>query len=145
MTGWKSVYVTWKLTHKGSLAWWTRKLPWMVGHKEVSKMEHRFLCKQCRHVFDLEMPRDSSLDKEVHCTKCGGSDVMEAPTWAPLGSGWNILESTVWEYECQQCKHVFKMPIPKSPAEDKSRRCPACNSGHLHLLTNMGGLPLHCG
>jgi hypothetical protein len=36
------------------------------------------------------------------------------------------------------------MPIPKSPAEDKSRKCPVCNSGHLHLITGAKALPLYC-
>ena len=108
-------------------------------------MEHRFLCKQCRHVFDLPIPGSSSIDKEVHCPTCGSSDVMEAPAWAPLDSGWNIFESNMWEYECQQCKHIFKLPIPQSPAEDKSRRCPNCNSEHLHLLTGAGVRAFACG
>jgi DNA-directed RNA polymerase subunit RPC12/RpoP len=108
-------------------------------------METRFLCKQCRHVFDLAKPGDSDLDNKIHCPACGSSDVIEAPTWAPLGSGWNIFESTSWEYECQQCKHTFKLPIPKSPEEDKNRRCPICNSGHLHLLIDNVATPLYCG
>ena len=108
-------------------------------------MGHRFLCKQCRHVFDSEISNGSSLNQEVYCPACGNSDVMEAPAWAPLDSGWNIFESNEWEYECQECKHTFKLPIPQSPAEGESRKCPVCNSGHLHLLTGGKALPLHCG
>jgi rubredoxin/DNA-directed RNA polymerase subunit RPC12/RpoP len=115
-------------------------------------MERRFLCKECRHVFDLEVSSETSpdipacsLDKKVCCPACGSTDVMETPVWAPLTSGWNIFESNEWEYECQQCKHIFKLPTPKSPAEDESRRCPACNSGQLRLLTGGKALPLHCG
>ena len=108
-------------------------------------MKRRFLCKQCRDVFDIEIPGDSSDGTEVHCQKCSSSDIMEAPTWAPLGSGWNIFETDVWEYECQLCKNTFKLPIPKSPTEDKSRRCLACDSAHLHLLTGAKSAPLYCG
>lgn len=108
-------------------------------------MNRRFLCKRCRYVFDAEITGDSSVGAEVRCPGCGGSDIMEAPTWAPLGSGFNIFENDTWEYQCQECKKTFKLPIPKSPAEDKSRRCLACNSAHLHLLTGTGALPLYCG
>jgi Zn finger protein HypA/HybF involved in hydrogenase expression len=108
-------------------------------------MEHRFLCKECRHVFDLDIPDGSCLIGGVHCPECGSSDVVETPAWAPLGSGWNIFETNEWEYECQQCKRTFKLPIPKSPSEGENRKCPFCNSNHLHLLTGGKALPLHCG
>lgn len=108
-------------------------------------MEGRFLCKKCWHVFDLAPSNSPSSEAEIHCPACCGVDIMEAPPWAPLGSGRNIFESDTWDYECQQCKYKFKMPIPKSPSEDKSRRCPVCNSGHLHLLTGAKNLPLYCG
>ncbi|OGN96984.1 MAG: hypothetical protein A2Y89_04750 [Chloroflexi bacterium RBG_13_51_18] len=107
-------------------------------------MERRFLCKQCWNVFDVASSDSATTDEKVHCPACGSADVMEAPPWAPLDSGKNIFKSNEWEYECQQCKHHFKMPIPKSPSEDKSRKCPACNSGHLHLLTGKEALPLYC-
>jgi DNA-directed RNA polymerase subunit RPC12/RpoP len=93
----------------------------------------------------MEITDDSSVGEEIRCPGCGGSEIMEAPPWAPLGSGLNILENDTWEYQCQECKNTFKLPIPKSPAEDKSRRCLACNSAHLHLLTGAGALPLYCG
>ena len=108
-------------------------------------MKRRFLCKKCRNVFDLEVASDSTRGTEVRCLKCGSSEVMETPTWAPLDSGWNIFESSEWEYECQDCKRTFKMPVPKTPAEDESRKCPYCGSSHLHLLTGGKALPLHCG
>jgi DNA-directed RNA polymerase subunit RPC12/RpoP len=105
----------------------------------------RFLCKRCRHVFDVEIPDGSFKGEEIHCPVCESLHVMEAPAWAPLGSGFNIFEDDTWEYQCQECKKTFKLPIPKSPAEEKSRRCIACNSSHLHLLTGTGALPLYCG
>jgi DNA-directed RNA polymerase subunit RPC12/RpoP len=108
-------------------------------------MEKRFLCKHCWHVFDRAIPDGNSSSEEMHCPACSSVDVTAAPPWAPLGSGRNIFENQTWDYECQQCKFKFSMPIPKSPAEDKSRKCPACNSGHLHLLTGAKNLPLYCG
>ena len=108
-------------------------------------MKRRFLCKQCRHVFDVSTKGDSSVSTEARCPGCGSADIMEAPTWVPLGAGLNIFESDTWEYQCQDCKATFKLPIPKSPGEDKSRRCPTCNSEHIHLQTSTGGLPLYCG
>jgi Zn finger protein HypA/HybF involved in hydrogenase expression len=108
-------------------------------------MKRRFLCRKCRYVFDVEVPGGSLIDNEVKCPFCQGSDIMAAPTWAPLGSGLNIFENDAWEYQCQECKTTFRLPIPKSPAEDKSRKCLSCNSEHLHLLTGAGALPLYCG
>jgi len=108
-------------------------------------MERRLLCKKCWNIFDLPTLDSTSLNVEIHCPECRSVDVMDAPPWAPLGSGRNIFENETWDYECQQCKYKFRMPIPKSPTEDKSRKCPACNSGHLHLLTGAKNLPLYCG
>ena len=108
-------------------------------------MERRLLCKKCWNIFDLSITDSPSLKAEIHCPECCSADVMDAPPWAPLGSGRNIFENETWDYECQQCKFQFRMPIPKSPAEDKSRKCPTCKSGHLHLLTGAKNLPLYCG
>lgn len=107
--------------------------------------EYTFLCKQCRHVFKLPVKPEVTGKGGVTCPRCLSQEVAEAPAWAPLGSGLNIFESAEWEYECQQCLKKFKMPIPKSPAEQKSRRCSTCGSGHLHLLTIAGAEPLYCG
>jgi Zn finger protein HypA/HybF involved in hydrogenase expression len=107
-------------------------------------MERRFLCKKCWNIFDQPVPDSSSENLEVHCPSCCSADVMEAPPWAPLDSGKNIFDSNEWQYECQQCKYKFKMPIPQSPSEDKNRKCPVCHSEHLHLLTGAKALPLYC-
>jgi len=112
---------------------------------QMSNKGKRFLCKNCRLVFDVTESDCSPADTKVQCTKCGSFDVIEAPMWAPLNSGSNIFEDNEWEYECQQCKHTFKLPIPTSPSEDKSRRCPACNGEHLHRLMNAMALPIYCG
>jgi DNA-directed RNA polymerase subunit RPC12/RpoP len=108
-------------------------------------MELRFLCKGCRHVFDLMIPEGSSPDLEKHCPKCLSSEVIKTPPWAPLGSGYNLFEGIVWEYECLHCHCTFKLPIPKSPEEDETRRCPSCGESRLKKLSVFEALPLHCG
>jgi Zn finger protein HypA/HybF involved in hydrogenase expression len=107
-------------------------------------MESRFLCKKCCEVFDLIVP-DKSSAVEIRCPACNNTDIMEAPPWAPLGSGNNIFYGSEWSYECQQCHFKFRMPIPKNPMEEKNRKCPDCKSSHLHLITGSKALPLYCG
>jgi DNA-directed RNA polymerase subunit RPC12/RpoP len=108
-------------------------------------MNRRLICKKCWNVFDFSVPEGAASDVEVRCPSCHNADVMDAPPWAPLDSGRNIFMENEWSYECQDCKYQFRMPIPKSPTEDKSRRCPVCKSGHLHLVTGAKSLPLYCG
>ena len=103
------------------------------------------LCRQCRNVFRSRVESSVSIGLEPRCPRCGSAGIEEAPPWAPLGSGFNIFDDSTWEYECQQCKNKFKMPIPKSPSEEKARTCLLCHSSHLHLLTIKGGEPLYCG
>jgi rRNA maturation endonuclease Nob1 len=107
--------------------------------------EYTFLCRQCRNIFKLTVRPGSSVNCEVRCPKCGNTSIEEAPIWAPLGSGLNIFESADWEYECQECQKTFKMHIPKSPTEEKQRKCPSCGAGHIHRLSAAGGEPLYCG
>jgi DNA-directed RNA polymerase subunit RPC12/RpoP len=107
--------------------------------------QSRYLCKVCRNIFIATIGGSLSTKKGERCPHCGSPQVMEAPAWAPLGSGFNIFEGSTWKYECHQCGHTFEMPIPKSPTEDKDRKCPVCGQGHLHLLTEIGALPLYCG
>jgi len=108
-------------------------------------MKSRFLCTKCRHIFDADISEDSPVKTEVLCPACASSDIMDAPTWAPLGAGRNIFENDTWDYQCQQCKKTFKLPIPKSPTEEKSRKCIYCFSPQLNLLTCTGTMPLYCG
>jgi len=110
--------------------------------------EIKFLCKTCRNVFISSVPSGFPFDKGgvcLLCPKCRSGNLEEAPAWAPLGSGQNIFEGSEWEYECQQCRRKFKMPVPRSPTEAKSRICITCGSKHLNLLTDVGAQPLYCG
>jgi len=107
--------------------------------------ETMLLCRQCRHVFRILASDSCDINKRTACPRCGSFDLSEAPVWAPLGSGANIFNSSEWEYECQECHHKFQMPIPKSPSEEKERKCPACGHGHIHRLDAVGGEPLYCG
>jgi DNA-directed RNA polymerase subunit RPC12/RpoP len=100
-----------------------------------------FLCKECRNIFS----QPSGGDFAPRCPKCGSPGVMEAPAWSPLGSGANIFEDSTWKYECQECRLTFTLPIPRSPSEEKQRKCIYCGAGHLHLLTAVGAQPLYCG
>ena len=108
-------------------------------------MKQRFLCKKCRHIFDVEVSNDAAVTTEVLCPGCASSEVMDAPTWAPLGAGLNVFENDTWDYQCQQCKKSFKLPIPKSPTEEKSRKCIYCFSANIQRLTGTGTMPLYCG
>jgi DNA-directed RNA polymerase subunit RPC12/RpoP len=107
--------------------------------------EQVILCRQCRNIFRIPGNNRGSIGQEISCPKCASTNLEEAPAWAPLGSGLNLFETSGWEYECQLCHDRFKMPIPKSPTEEKARKCPACGNGHLHRLTIKGGEPLYCG
>jgi DNA-directed RNA polymerase subunit RPC12/RpoP len=112
---------------------------------EADTMGNRFLCRECRCVFDMRIAEESPEGTPVHCQMCDSADVIEAPAWAPLGSGSNIFDSDVWKYKCQQCDSTFTLPIPRSPTEGEARTCPFCDGRHLHLLTAAGALPLYCG
>jgi putative FmdB family regulatory protein len=104
--------------------------------------ERKILCKKCRNIFEFSGTLNQG---KILCPECGSLEIEDSPVWAPLGSGRNIFDSPMWEYECQNCKRKFQMPIPASPTEDKMRTCPACGSGHLHRLTAADGAPLYCG
>jgi rRNA maturation endonuclease Nob1 len=118
------------------------KLISLIWRRWKDMEEHTLLCKKCRHIFKLP---GALLNDILSCPQCGVPDIVEAPPWAPLGSGMNIFDDSLWEYECQQCQNKFKLPIPQSPAEEKSRKCPSCCSDHIHRLTAVGGEPLYCG
>jgi Zn finger protein HypA/HybF involved in hydrogenase expression len=107
--------------------------------------EHTFFCRQCRNIFQSASQPGSHSFGKGNCPRCKSPDTIEAPAWAPLGSGQNIFEGSEWEYRCQQCLHKFKLPIPKSPSEEKVRTCPACGGSHLHRITDLGAQPLYCG
>ncbi len=106
--------------------------------------EGTYLCHQCRNVFKLPVPDDLSLGGEAKCPRCGSSHIEEMPSWAPIG--FNLSEGPpMWEYECQHCHNVFKLPVPGSPSQEKEIACPACGGCHIHRLTAVGGVPMYCG
>jgi Zn finger protein HypA/HybF involved in hydrogenase expression len=108
-------------------------------------MERRFFCGECAHVFDITIPEDSCSIVEILCPSCKSQKVSVAPAWAPLGSGFNIFTGDEWAYECMECKYQFRLSIPKSPDENKLRKCPKCRGNQLHLITGSKALPLYCG
>lgn len=105
--------------------------------------ENIYLCQECRNVFKLPMPTGSPPEEGTKCPRCGSQRTEELPSWIPLGS--NLSESpSVWEYECQQCRKTFKLPIP-TPTQEKEITCPGCGGRHIHRLTASGVEPLYCG
>jgi DNA-directed RNA polymerase subunit RPC12/RpoP len=105
--------------------------------------ERIFLCQQCGNVFRL--PLDSSHpEKGLKCPQCGGSQIRELPLWAPFGSDLNHAPAE-WDYECQECRNKFKLPVPCRPSQEKEITCPACHGHHIHRLTPAGYEPLYCG
>jgi rRNA maturation endonuclease Nob1 len=118
----------------------------MIIWEKVNEMaEITLLCKKCRNVFYHTVGDSCPINKRTACPACGSFELYEAPVWAPIGSGLNIFEGSDWEYECHECHHKFEMPIPKSPTENKQRKCPVCGSGQIERVTIFDGLPLWCG
>jgi putative FmdB family regulatory protein len=97
-----------------------------------------FACSRCRHIF--KVPANS--DKETKCPVCGFF-TGELVSWKPIG--FDVVEEPMWEYECQDCRNVFKRRVPDSPTQEKEIKCPACGRTHIHRLTALGGEPLYCG
>jgi len=105
--------------------------------------EFIYLCQHCRNIFKSPLTCSITLEKEEKkCPKCGSFQIEEMPSWVPIGFTEGSL---MWEYECQQCKNVFKLPVPSSPSQEKEIECPVCGGGHIHRLTSTGVQPLYCG
>lgn len=106
--------------------------------------ESEYLCRQCQNVFRLAVSDDLSPEKEAKCPRCGSVDTGKLPSWVPIG--FSLHEApAMWEYECQQCQNVFKLPVPSSPAQEKEIACGVCGGRHIHRLTAVGGVPMYCG
>ncbi|MFC1942654.1 hypothetical protein ACFLWU_05505 [Chloroflexota bacterium] len=108
--------------------------------------EHKrtYSCHQCNNVFKLSLPDNAAPEIEVKCPGCGSADTDMLTSWVPIG--FTSQGGThMWEYECQQCKNVFHLPVPTSPSQEKQVKCPGCESWHLHRLTPTGFQPLYCG
>lgn len=107
-------------------------------------IEYTYLCHQCGNIFRMSEGSTHQPEKRPVCPQCGHSQVRELPTWAPIGI--ELYEGKAeWEYECQQCQHRFKLPVPNSPSQERNIRCPICEGGHIHRLTRTGFEPLYCG
>ena len=105
--------------------------------------EQNLLCHRCGNIFRLTVG-DSFTISEAVCSACGGSDAVILPSWEPLGS--NLSEAPYeWEYQCQACSRRFRLPVPQSPSQEKTIRCPYCENGHIHRITAYGREPLYCG
>lgn len=114
------------------------------GNEVLKSMaEYTYLCHQCGNIFRLKADYIPS-EAKVKCPQCSNTQVRELPSWVPLGSDLAEIPSA-WEYECQQCKSRFKLPVPVSPSQERNIRCPDCNGGHIHRLTRTGFEPLYCG
>ena len=107
-------------------------------------VDNNYLCHKCGNIFRITADACSLSPATVECPRCGSSETRELTQWVPLGSDLSdaLLE---WEYECQHCRHKFKLPVPGSPAEEKNIKCPACDDMHIHRLTAAGYEPLYCG
>lgn len=100
--------------------------------------ENAYLCHQCGNIFRA-LPAG-----ETKCPQCGSPQTRELPSWVPLGSDLAETQAT-WRYECQQCRKKFELPVPASPTQERTIRCPDCKGGHIHRLTLSGYEPLYCG
>jgi DNA-directed RNA polymerase subunit RPC12/RpoP len=110
----------------------------------LTKAEKTYLCQQCGNIFRFPVDSVPKLEKGLKCPRCGNAQIKEIPSWVPIGS--DLHEGpTEWEYECQQCQDIFKLPIPSSPSQEKEIKCPACGGGHIHRITASGLVPLYCG
>ena len=51
---------------------------------------YEFRCRNCRNVFELLLPRGSTAD--VHCPKCGSSDVQRLMSAFVIGGQSKLFE-----------------------------------------------------
>ncbi len=106
----------------------------------------QYVCNKCRNVFSVQQLACSITGghEVVACPACGSHDTAAVPVWEPIGFH-SHEEVREWEYQCQDCKKTFKLPVPSSPSEERSIRCPDCGSDHIHRLTLLDGVPMYCG
>jgi DNA-directed RNA polymerase subunit RPC12/RpoP len=106
--------------------------------------EYVYLCHRCGNIFRLTADTCPLPGKTPSCPQCGDTQTRVMPSWVPSGSDLNQAP-TEWEYECQNCREKFKLPIPGSPSQEKHITCPVCHGTHIHRLTPLGYEPLYCG
>ena len=103
-----------------------------------------YLCHRCGNIFRLTLDTSPTTDKKPPCPQCGESSTRELPSWVPAGSDLDHAPAE-WDYECQDCQEKFKLPVPRSPSQEKNIICPTCRGTHIHRLTPAGYEPLYCG
>ena len=103
-----------------------------------------FKCCKCQKIFKVPEPSAPSPPEKVKCPECGNPYTESIPSWMPIGL-ISYEDQPLWEYECQQCQHVFKLPVPSSPSQEEEIRCPRCDGDHIHRLTMFRHEPLHTG
>jgi DNA-directed RNA polymerase subunit RPC12/RpoP len=102
-------------------------------------IERNYLCHGCGNIFRLEAGRGTAC-----CPACGGTHCAALPAWSPVG--YDLSESmSGWEYECQGCSSRFRLPVPGSPSQEESLRCPNCEDSHIRRLTAASYEPVYCG
>jgi DNA-directed RNA polymerase subunit RPC12/RpoP len=106
--------------------------------------ERLYLCHHCGSIFRSTADVSNPPGTRPPCPHCGDSQIRELPSWVPAGSDLNHAPAA-WEYECQVCRERFKLPIPRSPSQEKNISCPVCCATHIHRLTPAGYEPLYCG
>ncbi len=105
-----------------------------------------YICNKCRTIFTIEQLSCSLVkqEREVVCPACGSSETDALPVWAPIGFH-SHEEVREWEYQCEDCRKTFKLPVPESPSQERNLVCPACGKNHIHRLTFLDGVPMYCG
>jgi len=55
------------------------------------------------------------------------------------------MDELKWEFDCNQCKGKFEVPVPRGPTEEKAIKCPHCGSQDI-ANCSLGGLEVPvCG
>lgn len=107
----------------------------------------KYACRQCKTMFELLAAQSEDGQQGAKCPACGSTHIEKLPAWIPAGFNLDLYFSPpAWEYKCHQCNTVFELPVPRGPAEEKQRKCPACGSMDIERLTALVVEPSpYCG
>lgn len=94
---------------------------------------------------ELSVSPDPREVKQANAPERAGGYIIGLPSWVP--SGLDLYKGpAMWEYECQECKTAFKLPVPKSPSDEKYIKCTRCGSANIKRLTALiGEASPYCG